>query len=446
LSKTVAVSFEEDSVKIVHASLKGGSLSIEKTNTISEVQLESYLKNEKATNFVVTCEFKEAFHGTLNTPVVKPQYLVKIIESEIKKAINATSLSFIYTNLGERVIENKKVLEIFYYAVKSEEVKNIVGRFYECGKTVSALYPSVFSASAVLLEKSVNAGMGVYSTGQEKVSFFTKDGNIQFIRTYEALEPELTDFDIQNINMTISYCFQNIRISPSSIFLMGNLSEAPDVNTLPSAPLACLYKSGNIACENKIFMQYLLPIASYYVPKTSNILSREFRNLYLLKSYMSYATKTFDTVALLIIMFMVFQIKGIIDTKEAIAAALNSHHDLNPIYNEYSEKKERIQPFLPVISFINKPSADLRHLLVSLGGTDLEGLKLNTIEASTKDQTSYAVTLKGTGDTNTYASLQSSFDGFVNYLSNNRGINILSKTLDVSNKSIVIKFEYRQQR
>jgi hypothetical protein len=83
---------------------------------------------------------------------------------------------------------------------------------------------------------------------------------------------------------------------------------------------------------------------------------------------------------------------------------------------------------------------------VSLGGTDLEGLKLNTIEASTKDQTSYAVTLKGTGDTNTYASLQSSFDGFVNYLSNNRGINILSKTLDVSNKSIVIKFEYRQQR
>jgi hypothetical protein len=31
LGKTVAVSFEEDSIKIVHASLKGNSLTIDKT-------------------------------------------------------------------------------------------------------------------------------------------------------------------------------------------------------------------------------------------------------------------------------------------------------------------------------------------------------------------------------------------------------------------------------
>ena len=173
----------------------------------------------------MTSEFKEAFHGTLNTPVVRPQYLVKIVEAEIQKALVERNISFIYSNLGERVIENKKVLEIFYYAVKAEAVNRIVGRFYENGKTVSALYPSVFTASAVLdLEQSADPGMGVYSTGKEKVAFFTKDRKIQFIRTYEAFEPGLTDFDIQNINMTISYCFQNIRISPSSIFLMGNLS------------------------------------------------------------------------------------------------------------------------------------------------------------------------------------------------------------------------------
>ncbi len=446
MSKTVAVSFEEDSVKIVHASLKSGSLSVEKTDIVPTIEFDAYLKNEEATDFAVTCEFKEAFHGTLNTPVVKPQYLVKIIESEIRKALNETNLSFIYTNLGERVIENKKVLEIFYYAVRSEEVKDIVGRFYDHGKTVSALYPSVFAAAAVLdLEQSGEAGMGVYSTGKEKVAFFTKDRNIQFIRTYEAFDPGLTDFDIQNINMTISYCFQNIRISPASIFLMGNLSEASEVSTLPSAPLACLTKSRNIVCENETFMEYLLPIVSYYVPKASNILSREFKNLYMLRRYMTYATRAFAAAALLILGLTVFETRGIIDKKEAIAAALKSHDDLQVIYNDYSEKKDRIQRFLPVISFINQQPADLRVLLVALGEAHLEGLKLNTIEASTKDRNSYTVTVKGAGYTSTYASLQSSFDGLINYLSINKSINVQSKTLNVSDKSFLIKLEFRNQ-
>ncbi len=447
MGKTVAVSFEEDCVKIVHASLKGGSLSIEKTNVIPEAEFDSYLKKEKASNFVVTCEFQESFHGTLNTPVVKPQYLVTIIETEIKKILNETSLSFIYTNLGERIIENKKVLEIFYYAVRSEEIKNIVGRFYENGKTVSALYPSVFAAAAVLdLEKSGDAGMGVYSTGKEKVAFFTMERHVQFIRTYEAFDPGLTDFDVQNINMTISYCFQNIRISPSSIFLMGNLSEASEISILPSAPLACLYKSRRIACENETFMQYLLPIVSYYVPITSNVLSREFRNLHLLKNYMAYATRVFAAAAVLIIGLVVFEARGVIDKKEAILTALKSHDDLQVIYNDYSEKKDRIQGVLPAVSFINKQPADLRLLLVSLGETSFKGLKFNTIEASTNNETSFTVTVKGTGYASTFASLQSSFDDLMSYLDNNKSINVQSKTLNVSDKSFSIKFKYGKPR
>jgi len=446
LSKTVAVSFEEDSVKIVHASFKGGSLSIEKTDIIPEVEFDSYLKKEKASDFVVTCEFKEAFHGTLNTPVVKPEYLVKIIKSEIKKAINETSLSFIYTNLGERVIDNKKVLEIFYYAVRSEEIKSIVGRFYENGKKVRSLYPSVFAAAAVLdLEKTGDAGMGVYSTGNEKVAFLTKNRHIQFIRTYEAFEPGLTNFDIQNINMTVSYCFQNIRITPSSIFLMGNLSEAAEISTLPPTPLACLYKPQRIACDNETFMQYLLPIVSYNVPKTSNILSKEFKNLYLLKNYVSYATRTLAAAAVLMIGQIFFQGREVIDKKASITAALKSHADLQLIYDNYSRKKDSIRDFLPAISFLNKQTVDLRHLLVSLGEADLKGLKLNTIEAATSDQTSVTVTVKGTGIADTYASLQSSFDGFVNYLSNNGSITVKSKTLNVSDRSFLIILQYGKQ-
>ena len=443
MGKTVAVSFEEDSVKIVHASLKGSSLSIEKTDVVNETEFDIYLQKDTASTYVVTYEFKEAFHGTLTTSVAKTRYLEKIIESKIRKAIHETNISFIYTILREHVVDNKNVLEVFYYAVRSEEIRDVVGRFYKNGKAVSAFYPSVFAAAAFMdLKQADDARMGVYGAGKEKVIFFIKNGKIFFIRNYEAFEPGLTDFDIQHINMTISYCFQNMRINPSMILLMGDLTGFSELAALPSAPLASLYKGGNVLCDNDTFTEYILPIVSLRVPKSSNILSREFRNIHMLKTYLKYSTRVFAALIILLAGFIMFQVKGITDKKDSIQSTLQRHQALEFLYADYSEKKKGFQRYMPLVSFLNKPSPDIRNLLVVLGSEELKGLSLNFIEAATRDNVSYSVAIKGAGAADTYASLQSSFDGLLNHLMQQKEISIKSGSINLLNKTFLIELEY----
>ena len=79
MGKTVAVSFEGASVKVVHASLKGTTVTVERAETIPDNEFDNYLRREKASEFIVTSEFKESYHDIITTPVVKKQFLEKIL-------------------------------------------------------------------------------------------------------------------------------------------------------------------------------------------------------------------------------------------------------------------------------------------------------------------------------------------------------------------------------
>ena len=220
MSKTVAVSFEGSDVRIVRASLKGGNLFVNSTQVIPDEEFDSFLEREKTSEFIVACEFKEAFHDVLTVPVLKAKYLHTFIEAEIRKVIGKREFSFIYSQLGKRVVENRNVLDVFYFAASNEEIQRIVDRFYTKGKMVKALYPSVFAAAslpgAAASDKPV---MTVLSSGKERTVFFTKGAAIHFIRNYESIDEAFSVFDVQNINMTINYCFQQLRMNPSSICL-----------------------------------------------------------------------------------------------------------------------------------------------------------------------------------------------------------------------------------
>jgi len=69
-------------------------------------------------------------------------------------------------------------------------------------------------------------------------------------------------------------------------------------------------------------------------------------------------------------------------------------------------KKEGIQGYMPVVSFVNRQQTDIRKLLIALTQADLQGLTLNSIDVVTKDQLLYSVSIKGSGSSDTYTSLQ----------------------------------------
>ncbi|HDH05317.1 MAG TPA: hypothetical protein ENH01_06335 [Nitrospirae bacterium] len=239
MGKPVAVSFEGNEVKIVHALQRGGNIKIKGTEIIAVEEFDGYLKRSKDKDFIVTCDFKESYHDVLSVPLLKTGYLVKIIETEIRKTTGRKDFTFLYLPIGDRVINNRKMLDIFYFMVTDETIRDVVDMFYNCGKTVKALYPPVFAAAS-LLEPGApgEADMGIIYTGNERTIFSTKNGAVNFIRNYDPHEAGFSDFDIENINMTINYCRQNLRTSPLSVKL-GNCQEScPIYFTQPYANYA----------------------------------------------------------------------------------------------------------------------------------------------------------------------------------------------------------------
>lgn len=443
MGKTIAVSFEGARIKIVHASLKGRNLSIDRTEVIPDSDLEAYIKADKALEYIVTCEFSRASHGVLTTPVVSSKYLGNLIESKIRKASGEKDFTFIYSPLGERVVENRKELEVFYYAVNNTDLKAIAGRFYDNGKTVKAIYPSVFSAVALINPgEEGESRMGVFGAGNERTVFLTKNGAVSFIRNYESYEKGLTDYDIQNINMTLTYCFQNLRMNPASVLLMGDLSASQDISSLPSVPLSGLPMSGNIHCSREIYDEFVLPVAAFFAPKTSNILCREFKNVNMLKNYIAYASMLFIALAVLCMGLIFNEANDISGKRRLMESAVKNMTDIEGIFSEYAAMEEEINLYRPAVALLNKPAPDIHKLLVSLGEINAGDLKFDSIEARTDESNSLIVEVKGTSYAGTYSSLQASLKDLIDALGKTENLKITNKSIDLTQNTFKLELNY----
>jgi hypothetical protein len=446
LGKTVAVSFEGAAVKVVHASLKGKTVTVERTETIPDNEFDDYLRREKASEFIVTGEFKESYHDIITTPVVKKQFLEKIIESEIKKVLIQRAFSFIYSRIGEKIIDNKRVLEVFYYAVPKESIRMTVERFYNNGKAVKAIFPPVFAVAALFDDRIAGeAHMAVFNSGKSRTVFFTKQGVVYFIRNYESYEAALSEFDIQNINMTINYCFQNLRINPSSVFLMGTISESSGNNAITTSPLASLSIPAYIHCRREQFNEFLLPIASLLTGKSSNIISREFREVYSLKTYITYASKVFMILALLCAALMFAELKYAAEEKDLIHTAKQGGIDKVKLMDEITVREDKIAPYVPLIEFLNKPEPRFHKLLASLGKTDFGGLKINMLNASANSDRSLSVSMHGAAPADSYSAMQDSLEHMTDELKKNKNIDIRNRSVDLKDKTFILEIYYKDE-
>lgn len=455
MGKNIAISFEDDNIKIVHASFKNRHLNIDKTEIIPVAELDYYLRKEKTREFIVTCNFTNFDQGILTIPPVKTRYLEKIVELEIRKATGARDFSFVYTSLGERIAENKKVLDVFYFTVRNEDIRDTIERFYINGKIVKALYPSVFSVASLFNPQTFGDGfhkeaiIGVSGTGRERILFLTKNGAIHFIRTYQALQASLSDFDIQNINMTINYCSQNLRINPSLVLLTGVLSESysPEdgISATTSAPLTCLYKSDYIHCSRETFNEFIIPIASFYAPKSSNILSREFKNIYMLKNGLLTAARVFVAVTILCLGFIFNELKDTAHIDDKLKSIRQKNSDVEKIFSEYTAKEAEIKRYSQLLDLLNMSRPSIQKLLITLSELNTKDFIFKSIEALAKEEdNAFLITISGMSSANTYTSMQTSFRDLTDKLDKMEDLEITSKTMQLGDKTFRIEIKYKE--
>jgi len=444
VSKVVVASIEENTIKVVHATLRGKGVTIERTEEVAGEEFDSYLQREKATEFIVSREFSEASYDVLTTPVLKPKYLKKYMESQIRKTTGVTDFTFVHSITGERTVDNRKMLEVYYYMVSNKKLREVLEVFHKNGKTVRALYPAVFSAASLLdPEASEEPKMGVIGTGNKRVVFSTKNGAVQFIRSFDSLESTFTNYDIQNMDMTIRYSIQNYGIRPSSATLLGSIAELNTADELPEVPLSSIRKTANIKCTIEVFNKYFLPIAALFAPKYSNILIDESKNLYLFNNLMAYASRAFIVLAVPCLIFMLFKAGPVMDKRVQVEKTSAAQSGVEALYADYVEKADVMNNIKAAVEFVNQPSSNLHLLMLDLTKISMKHVRIDAIDAQGNDGPSLNVSLRGKILVDTYSAFQWSFNRLIEVLQEMNDIQIDKKTVNFENKTFKVDVMYK---
>jgi len=443
LGRIVTVSLEGSEVKIIHSSKKWKTIHIDEKEMVTDREFDAYLDREKSSDFVVVCNFDEYFHDVLLLPELKQKYIKKIVESEIRKVTGKTDFTFVYSILGDKVVDNKKMLEVFYYMVTDEAMRKVVERFYDHGKIVKALYPAVFTAAA-LLDRKASKGikMGMIISGYKRTLFTTKNGIVNFVRDYNSIEMAVTEFDIQNINKTIVYCSQHLRIEPSSVTFLGNLSGLLALETKPAVPVVPPDMPDNIECSGEATCDYSLSCGALNVTRRVSILNDNFKNIYLLRRLLEGASLMFVLLSVIFLGLIFYMANDVYQTRHDIRSVVSELPRVERDYGEYLKKQKTMKDVVPFVDFFNRPSIDIQTLLIGLSKIELQQLKFVQVDAQAEGDESFLVTINGRGIKDTYSSFQASFERLVEELGNINNVELRNKAINHMDKTFLVQLHY----
>ena len=405
MARQVAVSFENETIKVVYASSDNEKLLIEKTLTLRNEEFDGFLRREKTKNFTVACDFKSFHEDILLIPPVKEQYIKSIIASEIKKKFpELRNPSFLYTVLGEKLHEGRLMKEIFIFAVSNEDLFGIIDRFDRHNKKIKYLYPSTF-ALAHLVNSSISLknelALCIAGTGGNTALFFVKDRFFLPFRLTQFSEKGIHNPDIQNINMTIAYCRQTLKLNPTLIALIGEACYRYHSDIDLALPILCIMHPPNIiAAEKNIIEEFITPVSAIFRVRdmeAGNILPMDYRKFYARKTAIGYLTALFLIFSLLGLGYTGMKISETFLLKGKIESLRAEIKSMEPAFSNYRAKYEKLQGSFPAINIIkNAGSAhDFQRLLIIMEQLRIKNVNIHSIQINNEKGVSLLLTLRG---------------------------------------------------
>jgi len=235
-----------------------------------------------------------------------------------------------------------------------EEQFNIFSNLVINGINVKAFYPSFIPIVEIVrdYQNSLDINQIIcYFSKNLRFLFILKKDEVIFQRFYESEPDKMTDEDVVNINMTVNYALQNLRINPEKIFFIG--IKAKEIEGLNIS-----YEFLNFSP----FEEYILPISLQNIKdnlKGKEFSPSEYTNFKKIKRYFQIAVSVLLLIGLILIFNNFAMIKEV---------QINKKH-LNVLRNEILAKEKEIFTLQDSIKYFEeniKPFLELQNKKNSL--------------------------------------------------------------------------------
>ncbi|MCX7794028.1 MAG: hypothetical protein N2257_06465 [Thermodesulfovibrionales bacterium] len=436
----ICLSFEGKNVKIVEAVKRPQGIFIQKTLTIPVDGLDSYLATTKHKNFILTADFRELFQDFLSLPPVKGPDLTRLLQNEMKRLYPDSV--WIYSDLGEKVVENKRIRALSILRSRRQEVEELINKFLLHGKNIEAIYASP-SCIASFIQRSEKPVLCLFESDEKNI-FLLKDGAILFTRKLSTFQKGLNSIDIQGIEMSITHCIQNLRISPEEIILAGDFKEPPmsigGVKVVQlSVPETLHYKGADIN-------EYLIPLGSLYLTHRDSYITEEYRRFRSLKNLLRYSIITSGLLFMLCLIPVINNLLTINSLKKDFSGLFTKYRVFRTFiesYNNTVTEAKRLQPLLDFLKKEQRPPVSL--VLREISDYPFNGVALKAIDLTSQGG-EINLRLSGRIDSSTHKGMLLSFNKLLNSIKGKDDITveIINKRFSISDGSFDIDLRFSQ--
>ncbi|MBA4416509.1 MAG: hypothetical protein C0392_01155 [Syntrophus sp. (in: bacteria)] len=448
--KYVAVSFENDLMKIAYVQQDDKNLVVQRTRTVPDAEFDDFLKNTRDKEFIVVHSFYTMYQDIFLLPPAKDEYLKELARIEIEKHFTGVSgFSFFYSFLGTAENEGVKAKEIFVYAVNYDDLNPIIERFNRFDKTIIALYPSIVPLAGILESGALpdETLFCILDLGIQKTLFLVKNGKIRFVRVTQSENPGISAPDIDNINMTANYFRQTLRINPSKIVFVGTTDYPYESVSGLIAPVTTFQQPKDIIALPQVIDEYLLPISSVFFHRNAhwgNLLPASYQALWVQKKVVSLSVALFILLSLISIGSIAWRIPESSHLKRNIEGLKKDISRNEVVFHEFQSSHRELQRVVPFIIHMNKvnSAADMQKTLAALKFLPVENIRVDSVHIQMKEE-KIVIRLQGIVTAKSYTDMDTCFSKLIEAIKSARDMEITTQTLDAKIKSFVVEVKWK---
>lgn len=451
MNKQIAVSFENESVKVVYVSINRGNIVVKKALTLTDEEFDRFLQTEKDNNFTVVSDFQNFYQDIITLPPAKEKYLRSLVKLEIKKkSPELKDFSFYYTVLRDIQREGKQLKEVFVLAVSNGDLNSVVDRFDKHNKSVRYLYPNVLTLSnfvALTNGEPDQPVLNVVDLGITKTIFLMKNHKLHFVRVAQSDGKGINDIDVENINMTIAYCRQTLRLNPTNIALIGSPGDRQKTNLNLVAAVESIQYPTNIVAFEETIAEYIVPISAFLHDKElrkNNLLPEYCKSLLFQKMVLKYGIVSFLLFSLVGAGYTGMKVVGISSLKDNITTLRREINEKQPIVSEYETQSKELQQLMPTVNFINtlNASPDVQKVLIALQCLSMKNVKTQSISIN-NDKDLLQIQVNGSISSNNFAELQSTYKDLLGEIKKVNNLEISTQKLELKSKSFSLDLRWK---
>jgi len=443
MSASIVISLEGNTARVVYGSARGGAAVVKDALVMPIEKLDEFLIGERATDFTVVNHFSDPFQDVLTVPAVKKRLLRKIVEMEVRKRSGLTDFSFVHTVTGTRKTDQGMKTDVFVFAVNNAETGAIIERFSSKGKTVRALYPDAFVLARAMAVPNEDV-LCVSASGNKKVFTLVKDGALQFTREVLSSTSELNALDIQNLDMTVNYCRQSLRVMPSIVMFAGRLGSDELAASVRGSRSACFRPRVASIMAREALADFTVPVLALDPEDSFDISPAGYTTGKLKARALKYSSVAFAAAAAFLIVMSYSALREAGAAKQGLKASLAALSDIDAVVSAHEAAKSEFERYIPFVNALNTAATapDPAALLSSLSGLDTEKITLSLINM-TPVEGGLRVRVEGSLRASSFASAQSLFEKFSASFAKLERAQIIEERLMIKEKSFLMEVDFK---